>query len=63
MVIVAGTVEKLCWWCSSFFRGGFSMKLLKLKLQGSSLVWAPFKALGGARNALKFYSSYMKETW
>jgi len=38
------------------------MKLLKLKLQGSSLVWAPFKALGGARNALKFYSSYMKET-
>jgi hypothetical protein len=36
-VIVAGTVEKLCWWCSSTFRGGFCVKLLKLKLQAPHL--------------------------
>jgi hypothetical protein len=28
--------------------GGFTVKLKKLKLQGSSLAWAPSKALGGA---------------
>jgi hypothetical protein len=31
-----------------YFRDGFAMKLLKLKLQGPSLALAPSKALGGA---------------
>jgi len=29
-------------------RGGFTVKLMKLKLRGPSLTWPPSKALGGA---------------
>jgi len=38
-------------------RGGFTVKLMKLKLQGHSLAWAPSKALGEALN--KYSLSYL----
>jgi hypothetical protein len=31
-------------------RGGFTVKLIKLTLQGPSLTWPPFKALGANTN-------------
>jgi hypothetical protein len=38
-------------------RGGFTMKLMKCKLQGPSLTWTLFKAVGGAQN--KYSLSYL----
>jgi hypothetical protein len=40
-------------------RGGFTVKLMSLKLQGSSLARAPSKALGGAQKILTFIPNFI----
>jgi hypothetical protein len=42
--------EFVCFSSILLCRGGFTVKLIKLKLQGPSLLWASFKALGADAN-------------
>ena len=41
-------------------RGGYTVNLMKLKLQGPSFAWASFKTLGGALVMCSHFHMFLK---